>query len=55
MRNYQKEAIWLRNKYDHIRARIDKELGKKLRLKLKKENKTIAAWVRENAIKYLER
>lgn len=53
MRNYQNESKWQKNKYDTIRASLDKELGKKLRIKLKKENLTITGWVRDNAIKYL--
>ena len=53
-RNYQKEREWKIKKYDEIRANIDKELGVKLRLKLKQENKTIASWIKENAETYIE-
>lgn len=53
-RNYQKEREWKIKKYDEIRANIDKELGAKLRLKLKQENKTIASWIKENAETYVE-
>lgn len=53
MRNYKKERDWQLRKYDQIRANIDKELGTRLREKLKQENKTIASWVSENAKKYL--
>lgn len=54
MRNYKSENEWQKNKYDTIRAKIDKELGQKLRAKIRQENKTIASWIRENAKKYLE-
>lgn len=54
MRNYNNEMLWRKSKYDEIRAHIDKNTGEKLRKKLKKEQKTIASWVRENAKKYLE-
>jgi len=54
MRNYKKESQWSKEKYEQINARIEKELGQALREKLKKENKTVAEWTRENAKKYLE-
>lgn len=54
MRNYKKEREWQLKKYDQIRANIEKNLGTRLRLKLKKENKPITKWVTENAEKYLE-
>jgi hypothetical protein len=54
VRNYKKEREWQIKKYDQIIAKIDKNLGTKLRLKLKKENKPIARWVTENAEKYLK-
>ena len=54
-RNYEKERQWQLKKYDQIRANIDKDLGTKLRLKLKKEGKSIASWVTENAKKYLKK
>lgn len=53
-RNYKKEYDWQVSKYDEIRAKIDKELGTKLRLKLKAENKTIASWITENAKEYIK-
>lgn len=55
MRDYKREREWQVQKYDEIRANIDKELGTKLRAKLKKNNKTIASWVTDNANKYLEK
>lgn len=54
-RNYKKEREWQIQKYDQIRANIDKELGTALREKLKKEGKTVAGWVTENAKKYLKK
>jgi hypothetical protein len=54
VRNYKKEREWQIKKYDQIIAKIDKNLGTKLRLKLKKENKPIARCVTENAEKYLK-
>lgn len=55
MRNYEKERKWQLEKYDEIRAKIDKELGTELRAKLKKENRSIANWITDNAKKYLEK
>ena len=54
MRNYQKEQEWRKQRYDLIRAYIPKELGIQLRVKLKKENKSIANWISENIRKYLK-
>ena len=53
-RNYKNESAWQKKKYDLIKAYIDKDLGTKLRLKLKKENKTIAYWITSNAEKYVK-
>lgn len=53
-RNYKKESAWQKRKYDLIKANIDKDLGSKLRLKLKKENITIAYWITNNAEKYVK-
>lgn len=53
-RNYQKENEWQKGKYETIFAKIPKELGVKLRLKLKQENKTIASWIKDNAETYIE-
>lgn len=55
MRDYKKEYEWEIQKYTDIRAKINKELGIRLRQKLKSENRTIAGWITDNAIKYLER
>ena len=52
-RNYKKEREWQLNKYDQIRANIDKDLGTALRKKLKQNERTIASWITENAKKYL--
>lgn len=55
MRNYKKEREWQLQKYDQIRANIDKNLGTELRKKLKREGITIASWVSENAKKFLKK
>lgn len=54
-RNYKTEREWQLSKYDEIRAKINKELGSELRLKLKNENKSIATWISENANKYVNK
>lgn len=54
-RDYKKEREWQLQKYDQIRANIDKELGTALREKLKCEGTTIASWITENAKKYLKK
>lgn len=54
-RDYKKESLWKKGKYDEIRANIDKGLGTELRQKLKEENKTVASWITENAKKYLKK
>lgn len=53
MRNYKKESAWKKERYIEIRANIEKDLALKLKLKLKKDNITVAEWVRNNAKKYL--
>ncbi len=55
MRNYKKENEWKKNKYEEVRANIDKELGVQLKEKLKEQGKTVAEWITENAKKYLEK
>lgn len=55
MRNYKKEREWQLQKYDQIRANIDKNLGTELRKKLKREGITITSWVSENAKKFLKK
>lgn len=54
-RNYQKENEWQKDKYDEIRAKIDKSLGTELRNKLKQDGLSIASWITENAKKYIKR
>lgn len=49
MRNYKKENEWAKQKYEHISCSINKELGQKLKSELKKQNKSIANWITENA------
>ena len=54
-RNFEKEDIWAKEKYERINARIDKNLGLKLKEKLKKDGKSLASWITENAKKYLKK
>ena len=44
-----------KNKYEEVRANIDKELGMQLKEMLKNEGKTVAQWITENAKKYTEK
>lgn len=53
MRNYKNEAKWAKEKYERIDAKIDKEIGNKLKELLKKDKITISTWVFENAIHYI--
>lgn len=53
-RNFNKEYEWSKSKYERVLANIDKELGISLKNKLKAENKSIAAWITENAKEYLK-
>lgn len=55
MRNYKKESEWQQKKYDEIRAKIDKTLGTKLRIKLQQNETTVAKWITDNAKKYIEK
>lgn len=54
-RNYKKENEWKKNKYEEVRANIDKELGVELKEILKRDGKTVAQWVTENAKKYIQK
>lgn len=54
-RDYKKEREKAKERYTRILADIDKNLGDELKEKLKKENKTIASWITENAKKYLKK
>lgn len=51
MRNYKKEIEWRKNRYCLVRGYINKEIGEKLKKKLKNEKKSIAGWIEENARK----
>lgn len=53
-RDIKKEKEWAKTKYTRILADIDKDLGNKLKEKLKNEGKSIASWITENAKKYIE-
>lgn len=52
-RNLDKEYEWSKEQYEPIFARINKDLGIKLKEKLKDDQKSIAEWITENAKKYL--
>ena len=54
-RNFEKEDIWAKEKYERINARIDKNLGLKLKEQLKKEGRSLASWITENAKNYLKK
>ncbi len=53
-RDYQREMNWRKDKYTRIDCFIDKNLGEDLKEKLKKNHKSIAMWVTENAEEYLK-
>lgn len=53
-RNYTGEYNWKKKKYVEIRANIERDLGIALKLKLQKNNESIADWIRNNAKKYLD-
>lgn len=54
-RNYEKEREWAKTKYTRVLADIDKELAEELKTKLKKEGKSIASWITENAKEYTKK
>ena len=54
-RDYKKEHEWSKTKYVRILGDIDKDLGVELKETLKKEGKSIATWISENAKKYLKK
>ena len=54
-RDIKKEKELAKAKYTRILGDIDKELGDELKEKLKKENKSIAGWITENAKTYLKK
>ena len=54
-RDYKKENEWKKQKYEEVRANIDKELGISLKSKLKEEGKSVADWISETAKKYLKK
>ena len=54
-RDYKKENEWKRNKYEEVRGNIDKELGIELKELLKKQGKSIAEWITENATEYIKK
>lgn len=54
-RDYKKEDERSKEIYERINARIEKNLGIKLKEKLNKEGKSLAKWITENAEKYLKK
>ena len=54
-RNIKKEYDWSKQKYETIFARIEKQLGLELKERLKKDGKSTAEWITENAKKYLKK
>lgn len=54
MRNYKKESAWQKQKYNNIQVKIKKELGVKLRRKLKENNKSITEFITTCVKRYLK-
>lgn len=55
MRNYKRESERAKILYDNIQVKIKKELGIKLRRKLKEDDRTISEFVSTSAKEYLEK
>ena len=53
-RNLKNEDNWSKEKYERINARIDKQIGLKLKKQLEEDGKSMASWITENAKKYLK-
>ena len=54
MRNYKNEAKWAKEKYERIEIKIDKEIGKDFKRKLKYYNIGITEFFKDRMIKFLE-
>ena len=54
-RDTKKEYNWAKQKYTRILGDIDKKLGDELKEKLKKEGKSVASGITDNAKKYLKK
>lgn len=54
MRNYKRESERAKILYDNIQVKINKELGLKLRRKLKEDERSIAEFVSTCAKEYLK-
>lgn len=54
MRNYKNEAKWAKEKYERIDARIDKQIGQELKRVLKQNETSMAKWITESALVYLD-
>lgn len=53
-RDYKKEYEEQKERYCLVKGYLNKNLGEKLKIALKKEKKTMSKWISENAIKYLD-
>ena len=53
-RNLKNEDNWSKEKYERINARIDKQIGLKVKKQLEEDGKSMASWITENAKKYLK-
>ena len=54
MRNYKKESKWQKEKYGVIKAYVDKDLATKFKEQLKKDNITIADFIKKAIKEYLK-
>ena len=52
-RNYKKEYKEQKERYCLVKGYLDKNLGEKLKIILKTQNKTMSKWISENATKYI--
>ena len=55
MRNYKRESERAKVLYDNIQVKINKDLGLKLRRKLKEDKRSITEFVTTSAKEYLEK
>lgn len=53
-RDYKKEYEREKENKIVIKAKLNKELGQKFKLKLDNENKTISKWILENVKQYID-
>lgn len=53
MRNYKKENERSKELYERIEAKIDKNIGKELKRLVKKDGISLATWITESALVYI--